>query len=298
MPRKERRTNNVQKKLAKAALSAGQTKTTSTFFATSSCGRGVHGGNAATNVSVRSPNAKDIDTNSNLITGDGIANSENDMGLDFARSTCDASVSISRNTSGSNVNDFDSTLCCVFDAKNFSETDRENSRNKEERIFQKKWFDNFQWSAYNREIKKAFCKFCADLATESEKKRSPFANETLGFRSWKKGMKKLKENDASELHKKWVKKKLMLGGKDESIVSFIYDKNKKLQQLHRDGMEASFSTLKTLLRQGLAIRRRDFFGSTFYQFNKHKAKHVPDLKLLVEEKIYMSNDIVAEMEKC
>ena len=141
----------------------------------------MHGGNAASNISVRSPNAKDIDTNDNLNTGDGIANSDNDMGLDLARSTCDASVSISTITSGSNVNDFDSKLCCVFDAKNFSKTDRENSRNKEERIFQKEWFDNFQWLVYNWEIKKAFCKVYADLATESEKKRSSFANETLGF---------------------------------------------------------------------------------------------------------------------
>ena len=65
-----------------------------------------------------------------------------------------------------NVNDFDPKLCCAFDAKNFSETDRENSRNKEGRLFQKEWFDIFQWLAYNREIKKAFCKVCADLATD------------------------------------------------------------------------------------------------------------------------------------
>ena len=32
---------------------------------------------------MRSPNAKDVDTNDNLNTGDGIVNSENDMGLDF-----------------------------------------------------------------------------------------------------------------------------------------------------------------------------------------------------------------------
>ena len=84
-------------------------------------------------MSVRSPYAEDVDTNDNLNTGDGIANSENDMGLDFARPTCDATVSIYRNTSGSNVNDFDPKLCCIFDAKNLSETDRENNRNKEER---------------------------------------------------------------------------------------------------------------------------------------------------------------------
>ena len=103
MPRKERRNNNVQKEMAKAGSSAGQTKITDTFFATNSCRRGVHGGNAASNVSMRSPNAKDVDTNGNLNTGDGIANSENNIGLDVARSTCDTSVSIFRNTSRSNV---------------------------------------------------------------------------------------------------------------------------------------------------------------------------------------------------
>ena len=68
MPRKERRINNVQKELAKAGSSAGQTKITDTFFATGSCGRGVHDGNAASYVSVRSPNAKDVDTNDNCST--------------------------------------------------------------------------------------------------------------------------------------------------------------------------------------------------------------------------------------
>ena len=119
----------------------------------------MHGGNAASNVSVRSPNAKDVDTNDNLNTGDGIANSENNMGLDFARSTCDASVSIFRNTSGSNVNDFNPKLCCVFDAKNFSETDRENSRNKEGRLFKKSGFIiSNGWHIIGKS-KKLFAKF-------------------------------------------------------------------------------------------------------------------------------------------
>ena len=90
----------------------------------------------------------------------------------------------------------------------------------------------------------------------------------------------------------------MLEGKDEPIVSFIYDKNKKLQQLHRAGMEASFSTLKTLLRQGLAIRRRDSFESNFYQFNKDKAEHVPGLKLLMEEKNICLMILLLKWKKC
>ena len=81
------------------------------------------------------------------------------------------------------------------------------------------------------------------------------------------------------------------------LLLFFYDKNKKLKQLRRAGMEASFSTLKTLPRQGLAIRRRDSFESNFYQFSKDKAEHVPGPKLLMEEKKCMPHDIVAEKEK-
>ena len=58
-------------------------------------------------------------------------------------------------------------------------------------------------------------------------------------------------------------------------------------------MEARISTLKTPLRQRVAIRRRDSFKSNFYQINKDKAEHAPGLKLLKQEKKYMSNDIVA-----
>ena len=81
-------------------------------------------------------------------------------------------------------------------------------------------------------------------------------------------MEKLKEHDVSELHKKWIKKNLCWRGKMSRLFLLFMIKNKKLQQLGRAGMEASFSTLKTLLRQGLAIRRRDSFESNFYQFNK------------------------------
>ena len=67
------------------------------------------------NVSKRSSNAKNIGTNNNLNSGDGIANAENDitMVLDFARSTCDTSVPISIISSGSDMNDFD-LKCVVF----------------------------------------------------------------------------------------------------------------------------------------------------------------------------------------
>ena len=72
--------------------------------------------NVASNVSGTSPNAKNNNTNGNLNSSDGIANAENEMtvGLDFARSTCNASESISKNSGGFNENDSAPINCNVF----------------------------------------------------------------------------------------------------------------------------------------------------------------------------------------
>ena len=43
-------------------------------------------------------------------------------------------------------------------------------------------------------------------------------------------------------------------------------------------------TMKTFLRQGLAIRRQNDKECNVYQFNKDKGQHIPRLKLLMEEK--------------
>ena len=61
-------------------------------------------------------------------------------------------------------------------------------------------------------------------------------------------------------------------------------------------MVAHLNSLKILLRQGVAIRRAEDDESNFFQFNKDKAIHVPGLRLLMNEKRFLSHENTEEQE--
>ena len=54
--------------------------------------------------------------------------------------------------------------------------------------------------------------------------------------------------------------------------------------------------MKMVLRQDVAIRRADDDESNLSQFDKDKAIHVPGLRLLMNEKRLLSDDILEEQE--
>ena len=55
--------------------------------------------------------------------------------------------------------------------------------------------------------------------------------------------------------------------------------------------------MKTLLRHGLAIRRQDDKEGNVYQFNKDKSRHIPGLKLLMEENKFVSHSLLGEQQE-
>jgi hypothetical protein len=69
------------------------------------------------------------------------------------------------------------------------------------------------------------------------------------------------------------------------------------QRLRRSGLIAHLNTLKTLLRQGIAIRGNSDEESNIIQFNLDKAKEVPGLKLMMTEQKYLAHDILQEQEE-
>ena len=56
------------------------------------------------------------------------------------------------------------------------------------------------------------------------------------------------------------------------------------QQLRREGLISHFHTLKTLLHQGVPIKRNTDLESNIYQFDLDKARGDKGLKLLLYEK--------------
>ena len=84
----------------------------------------------------------------------------------------------------------------------------------------------------------------------------------------------------------------MSEGKNEQ--QFESDFTKQLKQQRREGRIAHLGTMKTLLRQGFAIRGNDDEESNFIQFNRDKAQYIPGLTTLLTENRYMSHSIIEE----
>ena len=71
------------------------------------------------------------------------------------------------------------------------------------------------------------------------------------------------------------------------------------QELWRQGLLSHFRILKTLLRQGVAIRgKTDDIESNLYQFDLDKSSNDKGLQLLLNEKRYTTvHDILDEQER-
>ena len=86
--------------------------------------------------------------------------------------------------------------------------------------------------------------------------------------------------------------------KEQSISSVISSQSLATQQLRRQGLISHLYTLKTLLRQGVPIRGNTDYESNIYQFDLDKARNDKRLKLLLDEKHYVTvHDVLMEQEQ-
>ena len=120
-----------------------------------------------------------------------------------------------------------------------------------------------------------------------------FGNYEAGFRNWKKATEKFKDHEESYAHK-------IAGAtvRQQSIISVCSRQSLTMQQLRREGLISHLHTLKTLLRQGVPIRGNTDLESNIYQFDLDKARSDKGLKLLLDEKHYVTvHDVLMEQEQ-
>ena len=176
--------------------------------------------------------------------------------------------------------------------EDFSEQDRKESE-RNGRFFNKDWFKKYDWLFYNRNRKKSFCTVCTSSSKRNGNFNFNFGGE--GFDNWKKGLEKFKEHEESALHKAAISEEER--GKRtiaESMSTINYDK----QQLRLQGLISHLQTLKTLLRQGVAIRGDLDSESNIYQFDLDKARNDKGLEILLKEKHYVTaHDILDEQKQ-
>ena len=191
-------------------------------------------------------------------------------------------------------------------ADDFTDVDKERSE-RSGRYFRREWFESYTWLVCNREKKMAFCETCATYQSDGTHK-GVFGNYEVGFGNWKKGPEKFKEHEQSLFH---ITAKATRGQQSisssvakqcelhtELISSVCNSHCLATQVLRRQGLVAHLHTLKTLLRQGVAIRGNTDLDSNIYQFNLDKARNDKALKLLLDEKHYVTvHDILSEQEQ-
>ena len=73
--------------------------------------------------------------------------------------------------------------------------------------------------------------------------------------------------------------------------------NKEIQHLRVNGLISHLHTLKTLLRQGVAIRGSDETDANIIQFNLDKASADSDLKEFMRLRQYFGHAVIAEQEQ-
>ena len=168
----------------------------------------------------------------------------------------------------------------------FTDKDRTNSQKKNGRFFLAEWFGKHDWLAYHRGKKKAFCLTCT---ANSDTQRGVF-NFKYGerFNTWKKATEKFKEHEDSFAHKNACAANASENVAKHSIAATIAATLSSQilgqQELRRQGLLSHFRTLKTLLRQGVAIRGKPHIQSNIYQFDLDKSSNDKRLQLLLNEK--------------
>ncbi len=134
------------------------------------------------------------------------------------------------------------------------------------------------------------CAHCRQFLTFSKKRVEAF---TSGFANWKKALEKFAKHEASDSHSDAVLKLQSAASVD---ISHVLDATCKQQQLLRRRMLLKqLTTLRYLVRQGLAIRGHDETEGNFFQLLKLRSTDDPEMEICLREGKYQSPDILNEM---
>ena len=181
----------------------------------------------------------------------------------------------------------------VKEERCFNDKDRENSKSKG-RSFFSAWLSQFDWLSYHREKRAVFCELCTAF---KQKEKSPFVynSEVVGFNNWKKALEKFREHAVSKTHREAEEESRRQGIPE---ITVQLDKQISEQQEQRfKGLISHLCTLKTLLRQGIAIRGKDETNSNIFQLNLDKARTDDNFRVFLRSKSYFGHALLAEQEQ-
>ena len=168
---------------------------------------------------------------------------------------------------------------------------------KKWRQFSCEWYKTYPWLVLCGSRLKAFCAYCRSAHKKgvlSEGRRGGGdAFVTEGFSNWKKALEIFLQHSNSSMHKEaLLKMKLM---QQPTVTAQLSGRIQADQKLHRDMLLKQLTTMRYLLRQGLALRGHEDSEGNLLQLLLLRCEDSPGLKQWIAAKKYISPEIVNEL---
>lgn len=162
------------------------------------------------------------------------------------------------------------------------------------RQFSTDWYKIYPWLVLCVTTLKAFCYFCRYCFTNGlllDHVDDAFVR--VGFDNWKKARERFQKHTQSQPHKQAMMHFERL--KQPSIDSQLHSQCKASQELHQKMLQVLISSIKYLVRQGLALRGHEDLEGNLMQLLLLRSEECPGLKQWIKEKKYLSGDIINEI---
>ena len=166
---------------------------------------------------------------------------------------------------------------------------------KQLRVFQKQWFKEFPWLTLCTTQNRVYCFYCRSCIQDNELQFAKCLEPafiTDGFKNWKKAISKFQSHQLSSCHREAMFK--FKRRNTPGIGSQLNDQVKKVQAVRREMFLKQLSTLRMLLKQGLAIRGHHDKDGNLVQLLQLRAEDDPQLKKWIHDNDYLSPEIVNE----
>ena len=160
------------------------------------------------------------------------------------------------------------------------------------RFFSPTWYVTYPWITLCTTRARVFCVYCRYCVGNGlclGKKEDAFISN--GFDNWKKAHERFTQHTQSDLHKESILKVELL---KQDSVSTLNKQAMVEQKQHRDQLLRQLSSLRFLLRQGLAVRGHEDLEGNLLQLLMLRSDDCPDLNCWIRERKYFSPAILNE----
>ena len=161
---------------------------------------------------------------------------------------------------------------------------------KKWRQFSPNWYKDYKWLVLCSTRLKAFCSYCQ----QSDKKGLLSENRmgggdaflSSGFDNWKKARESFTVHEKSAVHREAMLKSALV--KQPSIATQLSNQARQEQQFNREMLLKEISSLRFLLRQGIAVRVHEEDSGNLSQLMLLRSEDCPSFKKWLETEVYFS----------